>query len=181
MAHSLGCAGRLTNEIKQLSFWIMKTWINLGLVLTAGWMLQGCASSHDHPPYTSPAREGRAVVRAVRGPVYFSVGNQSTKLKTGMALRPGTTIRTPEGSTAELSLGPNGRLVRLTPGTELTLEQLNFSEGDQGTVHTVLNLRQGRIQGKVGKLPPGSRYEVITPQGTANLSGDDFGVDADKK
>ena len=154
------------------------------LLITSGLLIAlgtGCQSDdYYRADHTTPMREGRAVVRSVRGDAQFSAVDGWRRLEPGMVLNPGLTLRTASGSTVELSLGPNGRTIRLTPETELTLERLNYSEGSSGQVETVLNLRQGRIQGKTGKLPPGSRYEVITPKGRADLTGRDFGVDADR-
>ena len=140
----------------------------------------GCQSDDYYPvDHTTPMREGRAVVRSVRGHAQFTSSEGWRPLRTGMVLSQGMTLRTQSGSTVDLGLGPNGRSVRLTPETELILERLNYSEGTAGQVETVLNLRQGRIQGKTGKLPPGSRFDVITPSGRADLTGRDFGVNAD--
>src|SRR5687767_5136631 len=104
----------------------------------------GCQSDQYYPhEHTTPMREGRAVVRSVRGDAHFASNDGWRRLREGMVLPPRTTLRTEPKSTVELSLGPNGRSVRLTPGTELTLEQLRFTEGTGGAVETVLNLRSG--------------------------------------
>jgi hypothetical protein len=123
-------------------------------------------------------KEGKAVVRAVRGTAkYSSGGGVWVPLKVGITLQPGASIQTGPESTVDVFLGQNGPVVRVTPDTTLGFDKLAFTDtGADRVIDTQLNLKSGRILGNVKKLASASRYEIKTPVGVAGIRGTDFDV-----
>ena len=71
-------------------------------------------------------------------------------------------------------------VVRLTPGTVLTIDKLTTVDTGADTVSdTELNLQQGKIFASVKKLNATSQYLVKIPNGIAGVRGTEFSVSAD--
>ena len=124
------------------------------------------------------AKDGKAVVRAVRGTAKYSAGGGVwVPLKVGTTLQPGSSIQTGPESTVDLFLGQNGPVVRVTPETTIGFDKLAYTDtGADTVIDTQLNLKSGRILGNVKKLAAASRYEIKTPNGVAGIRGTDFDV-----
>ena len=123
-------------------------------------------------------KEGKAVVRAVRGTAkYSSGGGVWVPLKVGTTLQPGSSVQTGPESTVDLFLGQNGPVVRVTPETTIGFDKLAWTDtGGDTVIDTQLKLKSGRILGNVKKLAAASRYEIKTPTGVAGIRGTDFDV-----
>jgi hypothetical protein len=68
----------------------------------------------------------------------------------------------------------------VTPDSELELTKLSFLQAEpEVIIETVLTLKKGRVLGSVKKLATDSRYEVVTPAGTAAVRGTQYDVRAD--
>lgn len=125
------------------------------------------------------AEPGKAVVRSVRGTADFSDGGSWMALKVGKVLRAGAKIRTQPASTVDLFLDANGPVVRVTENTELGLDKLAFEQtGSDSVIDTQLDLKLGRILGKVNKLASASKYEIKTPVGVAAIKGTEYDISA---
>jgi len=71
-------------------------------------------------------------------------------------------------------------VVRLTPGTVLTIDKLTTIDTGADTVSdTELNLQQGKIFASVKKLSATSQYLVKIPNGIAGVRGTEFSISAD--
>ncbi len=123
-------------------------------------------------------KQGKAVVRAVRGTAKYSEGGGVwIPLKVNTTLGPGSVIQTSAESTVDLFLGQNGPVVRVTPDTTIGFDKLAFTDtGSDTVIDTQLSLKSGRILGNVKKLASASRYEIKTPNGVAGIRGTDFDV-----
>jgi hypothetical protein len=123
-------------------------------------------------------KDGKAIVRAVRGTAKYSNGGDVwVPLKTGTTLTPGSVIQTSPESTVDVFLGQNGPVVRVTPETTIAFDKLAVTEtGGDTVIDTQLSLKSGRILGNVKKLAAASRYEIKTPNGVAGIRGTDFDV-----
>lgn len=123
-------------------------------------------------------KQGKAVVRAVRGTAKYSNGGDVwVPLKANTTLGPGSIIQTGAESTVDIFLGQNGPVVRVTPETTVGFDKLAFTDtGSDTVIDTQLNLKSGRILGNVKKLAAASRYEIKTPNGVAGIRGTDFEV-----
>jgi len=125
------------------------------------------------------AETGRAVVRSVRGTADYSDGGSWLALKVGKVLNPGAKIRTQPQSTVDLFLDINGPVVRVTENTEVGLDKLSFDKtGSDSVIETQLDLKSGRILGRVHKLAAASKYEVKTPVGVAAIKGTEYDISA---
>jgi hypothetical protein len=79
-------------------------------------------------------------------------------------------------------LGANGPVLRVTEETTLRFDSLTFqSVESEMVIKTELDLRNGRILGRVKKLAAASEYSVKTPVGVAAIRGTDFDISADGK
>lgn len=125
-------------------------------------------------------KEGKAVVRAIRGSAKYSTGSGVwMPLAVGVELRAGTLIETSPGSSVDLNLDVNGPMVRVTEATVLGLDKMTFTDtGADTVIDTQLNLKAGRILGTVRKMAAASRYEVKTPNGVAGIRGTHYDISA---
>ena len=123
-------------------------------------------------------KQGKAVVRAVRGTAKYSEGGGVwVPLKANTTLGPGSIIQTGPESQVDLFLGQNGPVVRVTPDTTIGFDKLAYTDtGSDTVIDTQLSLKSGRILGNVKKLASASRYEIKTPNGVAGIRGTDFEV-----
>ena len=89
----------------------------------------------------------------------------------GMDLQEGDTIRT-ERTGAELRLDPNGSIIKLSPFTVFTIENLQKSENDSND----FNLISGKIHAIAARAGFGERYMITTQSAVCGVRGTDFGV-----
>jgi len=130
---------------------------------------------------SSFAKPNRAIVRAIHGSAQMSnnKGQTWTKANVGSYLGANSAIKTAGDSTADLFLGDNGPVVRVTPDTTLGIDKLDLENtGIEKVIETQLDLRSGRILGSVKKMAAASKYEVKTPVGVAGIRGTEYSIDA---
>lgn len=128
---------------------------------------------------TVEAAPNKAVVRAVRGDAQISnnKGQSWAKAKVGQALAANSLIKTPKGGSADLFLGENGPVVRVTEDTIMGIDKLDLeATGLEKVIETQLDLKNGRILGSVKKLAAASKYEVKTPVGVAGIRGTEYSI-----
>ncbi|HJN89828.1 MAG TPA: FecR domain-containing protein, partial [Verrucomicrobiota bacterium] len=119
------------------------------------------------------AREGQALVQAVRGEAKVSLdGSKWLPMQAGQLLKTGAFVKTGVQSQADLFLGINGSMLRLTANTELKFNRLAVEESPiEPIAQTEMELISGRAIGNVRKLPMGSSYVIKTPKGVAKVKG----------
>lgn len=124
--------------------------------------------------------QGFAKVRWVEGHATVSKGGgAASKLERFMVVHPGDVVKTDNKSHVDLDLGNNNGTIQVTPGSELALDKLTFSNTGFEIIHdTQLNLRSGVLCGQVKKMAPGSKYEVKTPKGVAGIRGTRYRIAA---
>jgi hypothetical protein len=124
---------------------------------------------------------GRVLVQAVQGDVTYS-GAKGVwqKMEADLHLERGTVIKTGANSTADLILGYNGTVLRLTPNSILRLTRLDQEiAGEDLITETKIELMQGALAGTQRKLALPSHLEIVTPQAIANIKGTEYYVRAD--
>jgi len=89
----------------------------------------------------------------------------------GMDLEAGDTIRT-ERTGAELRLDPNGSIIKLSPFTVFTIENLQKSADESND----FNLVSGKIHAVAARAGIGSKYQIKTQSAVCGVRGTDFGV-----
>ncbi|HPY31007.1 MAG TPA: FecR family protein [Verrucomicrobiota bacterium] len=121
-------------------------------------------------------------------------------LKVGMELGSGTVIQTAAGSIVDLVLGDLDVVAQPTPKVGDTLSYQPMAEQDALRLYgdtvlaldkmtalktgmdevreTQLDLRAGKLFGKVKKLSPASKYEVKLPNGVAGIRGTIYSITA---
>jgi hypothetical protein len=128
-------------------------------------------------------QHNKGVVRAIRdGVVEVSKdkGKTWSKASVGTIIQQDTAIRTDANATADIFLGDNGPVVRVTKGTTLGFDKLDVeSVGIEKVIETQLDLKNGRILGNVKKMAAASKYEVKTPVGVAGIRGTEYSISAD--
>jgi len=124
---------------------------------------------------------GRVLVESVEGEVSFSTDNiKWQSLKNNAKLDRGTLIKTGADSTADLVLGYNGTVVRLTQNSILRLAKLDQEiAGEDVITETKLELLQGALAGSQRKLTAPSSLEIITSKAVARIKGTEYYVRSD--
>jgi len=125
--------------------------------------------------------QGQAVVRFTSGAASFSSkGGAFRPLKVNTLLTTGDVIKTEANAQVDLFLGRNNGAVQVAPNTVLALERLTYSTAGEEVIHdTGLDLQQGRVYGRVGKMSAQSKYEVKTPRFVAGIKGTRYSISAD--
>lgn len=127
--------------------------------------------------------KNKAIVRAVRegiAEISNNGGSTWTEAKVGAVLTENSTIRTDAHASADLFLGDNGPVIRLTESTELHIVHLSLENaGIMKHVDTMLELPRGRILGNVKKLSADSTYLIRTHGGIIQIRGTEFSAAAD--
>jgi hypothetical protein len=171
-------------------------------------LLSGCASQHQsynqHPPtfsghpmsavgaeaeaiWEKQLRAGshvqnNGVFRAVRnGAAEISLDNGKTwkPVRVGTAFTENSIIRTGHDASADLFIGENGPVVRVTKDTELRVVHLSYrTKGREKIIDTMLELPRGQILGNVKKLAADSSYLVRTHGGIIQIRGTEFSAAA---
>jgi hypothetical protein len=135
--------------------------------------------------YTQPVlagmTSGHAYVHSVQGEVSITQADgREQPLRAGTRLDSGSVIRTGLGATADLVLGYNRSVLRLTPDSVLRLTKLDeMLIGTEPLTDIRLELLQGALAGSQRKLPAASRLEISTPKGVARIVGTEYYVRAD--
>jgi hypothetical protein len=130
---------------------------------------------------SAQAKDNRAIVRSIHGSAQMSNNKGQTwqNAKVGSFLGANSAIKTAADSTADLFLGDNGPVVRVTPDTTLGIDKLTLENtGIEKVIETQLDLKSGRILGSVKKMAAASKYEVKTPVGVAGIRGTEYSIDA---
>jgi hypothetical protein len=89
----------------------------------------------------------------------------------GMTLEAGFTVQT-MSTTAELSLEPNGSIIKLSRNTTFTVE--GFQGGEQES--NKFSLAAGKMRAIAARGGIGANYEVTTPSAVCGVRGTDFGL-----
>ena len=89
----------------------------------------------------------------------------------GMDLQVGDTIRT-NRTGAEIRLDPNGSIIKLSPYTVFTIENLQKSAEESNN----FNLISGKIHAIAARAGIGEKYQIQTQSTVAGVRGTDFGV-----
>jgi len=100
-----------------------------------------------------------------------SDGTALSDIYYGMDLQVGDTIRT-NRTGAEIRLDPNGSIIKLSPYTVFTIENLQKSSEESNN----FNLISGKIHAIAARAGIGERYQIKTPSTVAGVRGTDFGV-----
>src|SRR5437016_2380401 len=126
-------------------------------------------------------QQGSATVFGLKGSADYSDGGGTwMPLKVGKVLRAGAIIRTAPDSQVDLNLKRNGPVVRVTQNTTLGLDKILFENaGADVVIETQLDLKAGRILGKVNKTAAASKYEVKTPHSVTGIRGTEYDISAD--
>ena len=106
--------------------------------------------------------------------VYDIDGNEVGDLFFGMDLMPGDRIKT-GSSAAEISLDPNGTIIKLSYNTEFAIEALQTDE-QSANEFTLFGGKLRTIAAKLG-LFQRNNYSIKTPTAVAGVRGTDFGLE----
>jgi hypothetical protein len=115
----------------------------------------------------------QAVALSVYGKCSYSKdGVTFSELKPGQVFNEGVTLRAGEKSRADLFFRRIGTTVRLQADTEIKLEKMTREMKDgNAALHTLLDLRSGRIFTVVRSLVPGSTLEIRNAAGRSIVEG----------
>ncbi len=137
------------------------------------------------------AKDGSAIVRAIKpttrdaqASAQFATSSESSwkQLRTGKVLRGSDTIKTGAFTNVDMFLGANGPVLRVTEETVLKFDSLTFESVEaEMVIKTELDLRNGRILGRVKKLAAASEYTIKLPVGVAAIRGTDYDISANGK
>jgi hypothetical protein len=123
--------------------------------------------------WTTIAAEGpRAEVSGVIGVATAQVpGGPEEPLRPGMQLVEGAILRSASRAAADLHLGGELGVIRLTQNTMVTIEKLGSSNtGSEAYLH----LQHGTILGNGATIRAGSRYQIKTAVGIAAIGNAAF-------
>jgi hypothetical protein len=104
--------------------------------------------------------------------VFDTEGFEIPDISIGFELDPGYRIETKDGS-AEISLQPNGSIIKLAPGTNFTINSIQNRDGGSSNDFTV---SQGRLRAVAAKVT-GSEYNFRTRTAVGGVRGTDFGIE----
>jgi len=118
-----------------------------------------------------------AVTLSVRGKCDYSEdGVTFTKFERGHIFEQGAIIRTGDDARTDLFLRRTGTTIRLQAGTEMSLEKMTVTMKDGlPVVHTLLDLRAGRIFTVVRSAVDGSTLEIRNAAGRSVVEGSGVG------
>lgn len=124
---------------------------------------------------------GKAKVIKTTGPASYSrKGGPFIPLRANTYLLAGDVIRTGDNASVDLSLLKNNGAIQIDANSVLALDQLVFSSAGQEVIHdTQLDLKKGKVYGRVTKMSPQSRYQVKTPRAVAGIRGTAYEINAD--
>lgn len=173
--------------MKKMATWIPKAAV-VGLTLAFAFSV------------AAQTQQTTAKVTRIKGSARYSADATNWKdLKVGMQLGSGTVVQTAANSYVDLVLGEAGVVAQspkigeyltYNPQTEqdslriyedsmLAIDKLTSTRTGMGEVKdTQLDLRAGRIFGKVKKLSAASKYEIKMPNGVAGVRGTIYSISA---
>ena len=124
--------------------------------------------------------EGQATVRGIRGTANYSTGGGGwSAVRVGTILKAGDSVKTDPNSSVDLDMKENGEMVRVTPDTTLRIDKLTKDKtGADTVIETQLDLKNGRILGRVNKMAAASTYEVKIPTGVVGIRGTRYDISA---
>ncbi|MFC1908707.1 FecR domain-containing protein [Chloroflexota bacterium] len=130
---------------------------------------------------SAPAFTSLCTLSTSAGNVQLQASGSSTwqEVENGMTIETGSRIKTDPNSQALLTFF-NGTTIKLEPGTDLVVKQV---EGGAGNEPTIIVLKQwlGRTWSQVAKLAgPDSHYEIQTPSASALVRGTVFTTEVDE-
>ncbi len=100
---------------------------------------------------------------------HAETADQSTKVE------PGDWLRVPSGTTATLNFADTSRAEVTGPAEIMVADAFRTSHAaSTSKIYTLLRLVRGRVYNVVH---PGSKYEIVTPTGTAGARGTEFLLD----
>jgi hypothetical protein len=176
--HSPPAYDRGMNENKNGFFHTVKNFLRLAVPIV---MLQAGL------PAEVKAQEAKAVIGSetppnamtlsVRGPCDYSTdGVTFAKLERGQNVEQGAILRTGAEARTDLFFRRTGVTVRLQAGTEIKLEKMTVTMQDGfPIVHTLLDLRTGRIFTVVRSEVAGSTLEIRNAAGRSLVEGSGVG------
>jgi len=132
-------------------------------------------------PAATPALASHCTLTTLDGSVQLKSPGSSTweEAGDGMTLEAGSRVKTAPNSQALLTFF-NGTTVKLEPGTDLVVEQVEGNDENQPTV-IVLKQWLGKTWNRVVKLAdPGSHYEIQTPSTHVLVRGTFFATEVDE-
>ncbi len=132
-------------------------------------------------PAATPALASHCTLTTFDGSVQLKSPGSSTweEAANGMTLEAGSRVKTAPNSQALLTFF-NGTTVKLEPGTDLVVEQVEGNDENQPTV-IVLKQWLGKTRSRVAKLAdPGSHYGIQTPSSYILVRGTLFVTEVDE-
>jgi hypothetical protein len=160
---------------------ISQTGRNVLCAVVAMLMLQLCPPAGINAQETKQAPDSlaqpNAVTLSVRGKCDYSEdGVTFVKLERGHIFVQGAIVRTGENARTDLFFRRTGTAVRLQAGTEIKLERMAVTMKDgPPVVHTLLDLRTGRIFTVVHSVVAGSTLEIRNAAGRSVVEGSGVG------
>jgi hypothetical protein len=125
---------------------------------------------------TTAATGRTAEVSGAFGSAFANSGEGDKPLRTGTLLAAGTTIRTDPGAAMDVYLGKEAGVIRLTQNTTVRIERLADTNG-QSEIY--LHLQRGAVLGNGSQASVGSRYEIKTAVGIAEMGSSAFRLHAE--
>ena len=126
--------------------------------------------------YAAETTGPTAEVSGVFGSAFANSGEGDKPVRTGTMLAAGTTIRTDSGAAMDVYLGKEAGVIRLTQNTTVRIERLADTNG-QSDIY--LHLQRGAVLGNGSQATVGSRYEIKTAVGIAELGSAAFRLHAE--
>jgi hypothetical protein len=147
------------------------------VVLVVTVVAQVCNSS---PADSISQGTSGVVVKSACGFVISTVeGGQPRQVQSGDVLELNAMIKTGADSTADIIFLKSKTAIRLLPGTELKLSNVDAkSAGELNESDTSIKLLSGSIVGSQRKLMAPSHFDVNTPNGVAKIVGTEYIVSA---
>jgi DNA-binding response OmpR family regulator len=152
--------------------------VMLQLCLTGSLNAQEKASDPQSPARSQDsAAQPDAITLSVRGKCDYSRdGVTFSRLERGQDLEQGAIVLTGATARTDLFFRRTGTVVRLQEGTEIRLEKMTLTTRDGlPVVHTLLDLRKGRIFTVVRSAVAGSTLEIRNAAGRAVVEGSGIG------
>jgi hypothetical protein len=140
-------------------------------------MLEMCSSLRVQAQASDGHVPPSAMTLSVHGDcVYSEDGVHFIKLEKGHSLGQGNIVRAGDNARSDLFFRRTGTMVRLQAGTEIKLEQMTVAMKDGlPIIHTLLDLRTGRIFTVVRSDVVGSTLEIRNAAGRSVVEGSGIG------
>ena len=128
------------------------------------------------PAPDSPAQPSAMTTSVVGKCEYSEDGVTFTNLEKAHIFAQGAVVRTGENARTDLFFRRTGTSVRLQAGTEIKLEKMEITtKNGLPVVHTLLDLRTGRIFTVVRSAVAGSTFEIRNAAGRSVVEGSGIG------